>query len=296
MALKFNNQWRSQSPADGRFINRELPPGAVNDLLALASKVATQGNRKQVLEHFKSFTAHVSGRTHTSSSDVGWAESDLASNVKYGAENAPLLIEAFYDACNSLIQQNPDWWLPDEGYLNTILRKHNVGYEIRFPDLLALESGVPPVPLPEVPPPSVEEAAVEVYQNSVARAEQLLAEGRPREAVQELLWLLETVATAFRGIETESGTVAGKYFNQIAKDLKGKVSGTTLERVLDWVTTLHGYLSSPSGGGVRHGLDLNSGVQPTMNDGRMYCNLIRSYIGYLLGEHERLSATPGRSR
>jgi hypothetical protein len=30
-----------------------------------------------------------------------------------------------------------------------------------------------------------------------------------------------------------------------------------LNQVLGWMTALHGYLSSPTGGGVRHGLDLN---------------------------------------
>ena len=84
------------------------------------------------------------------------------------------------------------------------------------------------------------------------RAEQLLLQGHPREAVQELLWLLETISTAFRGVETESGTVAGKYFNQIARDLRAKNHGTTLDRVVDWVTTLHGYLSSPSGLSLIH--------------------------------------------
>lgn len=289
MVLKFINNWRFVPPEDGKFVNKALPRAAMEEFFGLAMMVATQGGRQAVIEHFKSFTAAAAGVTHSRSSNEQWAASDLERNLAAAAENSPVFIESFHDACASLKRRNPEWWVPDDAFINAILRKHNIGYEIREPDLLALEVGTPAVPVPEAPP-SLEQTALDVYQTSLTRAEQLLSEGRPREAVQELLWLLETISTAFRGIETESGTVAGKYFNHIARDLRTKKAGTTLDRVLEWVTTVHGYLSSPSGGGVRHGLDLEAGVQVTPNEGRLYCNLIRSYIGYLLGEHERLQS------
>lgn len=289
MVLKYANSWRFTPPEDGLYINKALPQETVAEFMSLALKIATQGGRQAVIEHFKSFTAAAAGVTHSKSSSEQWAISDLERNLSAAAENAPVFIESFFDACTSLRRRSPEWWLPDEAFINEILRKHKIGYEIHEPDLFALEGAPPAVPVPEAPP-SLEETALGVYQSSMARAEQLLAEGRPREAVQELLWLLETISTAFRGIETESGTVAGKYFNHIARDLRTKNTGTTLDRVVDWVTGVHGYLSSPSGGGVRHGLDLEVGTQVTLNEGRLYCNLIRSYIGYLLGEHERLRA------
>lgn len=59
-------------------------------------------------------------------------------------------------------------------------------------------------------------------------------------------------------------------------------------QILDWMTKLHGYLSSPTGGGVRHGMDLKAGVAIQQNEARLYCNLIRSYITPLIEEHERL--------
>jgi hypothetical protein len=132
------------------------------------------------------------------------------------------------------------------------------------------------------------EKARETLERSLKRSEELLSEGRPREAVQEVLWLLETVSTAFRGIETQSGRVEGKYFNKIADDLRKKHPGTTLERVLDWITMMHGYLSSPAGGGVRHGMDLDSGIDLDPNQARLFCNLTRSYISYLIVEHDSL--------
>jgi hypothetical protein len=288
MVLKFSNKWRVQSPdPDG------LPSAAVEDFLGLALKVATQGSRQGVVERFKSATAAAAGVGDHRSSTEQWAVSDLERNFKAAAANPPLFIEAFVDACAYLRTRNPDWWVPDEELVNSVLRKHEVPYEVRDQELIAVVGHGGPVPVPPAPP-SLADTALAVYNTSLERAEQLLSEGRPREAVQELLWVLETLATAFRGVETESGNIAGKYFNQIARELRTKNTGTTFDRVLEWLSALHGYLSSPGGGGVRHGLDLKSGVQVTMNEGRLYCNLIRSYLSYLLGEHERL-VTPKRS-
>ena len=62
------------------------------------------------------------------------------------------------------------------------------------------------------------------------------------------------------GLDTGSGTVQGKYFNKIIADLRKHNQGTTLDQVLDWIGALHGYLSSPTGGGIRHGTHLKSGI------------------------------------
>ena len=288
MALKFNNAWRFNPPEDSAFRNKTIPVGAIDEFFGLVSRVATQGSRQSILEHFKGEFASAAGSTHTRSSNASWAATDLENYMRSVAENAPLFIEAFYDACVWLSRRNPDWWVPDDSLINRVLKKHDSGYEIRPPDLVLLETPETIVPVPE-PPPTLAEKAIDVFQASLQRSEQLLTENRPREAVQEILWLLETAATAFGGLETHSGTVAGKYFNQIVRDLRAKHPGTTLDRVLEWVTNVHGYLSSPTGGGVRHGLDLNAGVELSQNDARLYCNLIRSYLAYLLTEHERLS-------
>ena len=173
--------------------------------------------------------------------------------------------------------------------INAILAKHNIGFEIRLFRLEPRESAaVSVVPVAEVPP-TLAERAVDLLQASLSRSEELLSERRGREAVQEGLWLLETVATAFRGLDTGVDKVDGKYFNQIVKELRKAKVGTTLDRVLEWMIMLHGYLSSPSGGGVRHGLDLDKGVPISDNEARLFCNLIRSYLSFLLIEHEHLA-------
>ena len=136
--------------------------------------------------------------------------------------------------------------------------------------------------------PTLAEKAIELLQQSLNRSEQLLIDGHYREAVQETLWVLESVTTSFKNIETSGTKIRGSYFNDIVRELRKLSKRSTLDRVLDWMTKLHGYLSSPSGGGVRHGIDLNNGIPLGETEAKLFCNLIRSYTGYLLSEYEHL--------
>lgn len=288
MALKFAGAWRFEPPLDQTFRNSAIPPEALGDFSGMIAKIATQGDRWGVLEYFKGHYCAAIGATHFRSSSESWAETDLDRTMSSAADNAPLFIEAFFDACAGLAQDHPDWFAPDCDMINRVLRKHDIGYEIRGHDLVLREQAAPVIAV-AAPPPTLAEVAVDLFQASLARSDELRAQGRSREAVQEVLWLLETTTTAFRGVETESGSIQGKYFNQIARELRGKGGSVTLERAMEWITAMHGYLSSPSGGGVRHGLDLREGVEIGPNEALLFINLIRSYLSFLLAEHERLS-------
>lgn len=103
--------------------------------------------------------------------------------------------------------------------------------------------------------------------------------------------LMETVVTAFKGLSAGDTIIEGRYFNKIAKELRTHTKGKSIEQVLAWMTTLHGYLSSPTGGGVRHGVDLRAGITIDADEGRLYCNLIRSYVTFLMAEQQRMSRT-----
>jgi hypothetical protein len=224
------------------------------------------------------------------SSSESWAETDLASVMSTAAENAPLFLEAFFGACEEYRAAGVG--TPDVALLNQLCEKHEIGYVIRPPELILRESDTLSATSIDVSrSATLAERANEVLQESLERAERLLAEERPREAVQETLWVLESLTTAFRGIEAAGESVQGKYFNEIVRDLRRVTKGSSLERVLEWIMALHGYLSSPTGGGVRHGMDLNTGIAIGPGEGRLFCNLIRSYVGYLLAEHERLVGT-----
>jgi hypothetical protein len=74
----------------------------------MVAKVATQGSRQEVLVHFKSHFCVVLGTAHSRSSNESWAESDLRDNMYSATDNAPLFIEAFFDACEDLRRRNHD--------------------------------------------------------------------------------------------------------------------------------------------------------------------------------------------
>lgn len=284
--LKFPGAWRFKPPADNDWINESIPDAAVGKFREMIDKTATQGSRQDILEHFKGYFCAVIGQPHVWSSSESWADTDLWTYMSAAAKNAPLFLEAFYDACESL-RSGSDLFAPDASMINEVCDQNRIGYIIQPPNLVPRSSAT----LVQVPkqPPSLEENAVEIYQQSLKRSEELLRDGHGREAVQEMLWLLESVTTGFKGLDTGTDTIQGKYFNQIVKDLRRSHPGTTLDRVLDWTTALHGYLSSPTGGGIRHGIDLKSGIAIDVEEARLFCNLIRSYLGFLLAQHAQLS-------
>lgn len=291
MVLKFPSRWRFDAPRSANEKAKRIPGGAVQDFMRLIRKTATQGDLQDFLEHYKGYFCAANGTTHYKSSNASWAETDLESQMDIAAANPPLFLEAFFDASEAIRRRPGDLFAPDVEMINGICRDHDIPYEIQGSTLVLRDPSVAVVPVPQAPP-TLAERAQEILQTSLRRAEDLLSQGRGREAVQETLWLLETVATAFRGTDTGTGTVEGKYFNDIVKELRRLHPGTTLERVLKWAAEAHGYLSSPTGGGVRHGLDLNTGVELSPNEARLFCNLVRSYLSFLLSEHERLSVIP----
>jgi hypothetical protein len=202
------------------------------------------------------------------------------------AKNAPLFLEAFHDGCESL-RMGDDLFAPDAAMINEVCDQNSIGYIIQPPKLVPRSSATV-VELPKQPP-SLEESAVEMYQQSLKRSEELLRDGHGREAIQEMLWLLESVVNGFKGLDAGNETIQGKYFNQIVKDLRRSQPGTRMDRVLEWITALHGYLSSPTGGGVRHGIDLKAAITIDVEEARLFCNLIRSYLGFLLAKHAQLT-------
>jgi len=44
---------------------------------------------------------------------------------------------------------------------------------------------------------------------------------------------------------------------------------------------------------VRHGIDLKAGIAVQLHEARPYCNLLRSYITFLIEQHEITTRTQG---
>ncbi|WAT26425.1 hypothetical protein [Pseudomonas sp. GXZC] len=271
--LKFDKSWRFSSPGP-------VPKGVIRDFYELIDKIVAQGNVWHAVEQCKdSFGG--SGR----SSNLSWAWTDLSDLMDNLAENAPLFIEAFCKCCVNL--EKSGLAVPDIQHINSILAKHDAGYEIQLPDLIATRAYTP-ITVPRLAP-SLDEQARKLIDDCLAESERLLDTGQGRRAVQEILFLLESITTAFRGMGEDTVTIQGKYFGPIISEMKRRERGKAQENILNWMTTLHGYLSSPTGGGVRHGTDLKEGIAIQSHEARLYCNLARSYLTFLLEEHDQQS-------
>jgi hypothetical protein len=294
--LKYPNRWRISPPADGEWINETIPSEARESFLGWINRVAQHrvefASEKHTIEKYKEAFSAALGVEHYSSSNLSWARTDLRSLMDDAVDNPPLFLEAFWDGCQTLKSIDESrgadtFYIPDDELINEICRENNLGYRIAPPSLV-LRNEAASIIEASKEPDSLDHNAKEVVTESLGRAEELLSEGRGREAVQETLWLLESVSTVFKGKSVEGQEVQGKYFNDILKDLYRSKEGTTFSQVVGWVQNIHGYLSSPTGGGVRHGLDLEEGTELGQNEARLFTNLIRSYTLYFLDEHRKL--------
>ena len=275
--MEFEGSWRFESPAT---IEQEVEW----EFREMIDIICGQGSRKGILEHFKSYYASATGAPHYPSSDEGWASTDLDSLMSGAAANAPLFIEAFYEACEEFERLHPEMEMPGVGRINLILSKAGSGFQIDPPRLIATREHVP-ISLPDEVP-SLDAQAKDLIEESLEASQCALSTGNGRQAVQEALWLLETFSTVFRGQEVLDGNIQGRYFNKIIGELKQHEDGHQ-RQIWEWMMSLHGYLSSPTGGGIRHGVDLKNGLELDINKARLYCNLIRSYLKFLISEYER---------
>jgi hypothetical protein len=265
-------------PADGTFRNATVPQAAVEEFAALITRVAEGHAEAEVQKTYQNEFARALGTRV-----VHFAPLTLKGAMYEAARNAPLFIDAFYSACLELKTNKSAVQIPTVETINAILDEFGSGYLVQPPNLVLREEAV----LVQVPTISLLERAHEEFLGAVSRSQELLEGGKPREAVQEILWLLESVATAFSGISVGATVVRGKYFNEIVKDIRHAKPSSTLDTALKWLMAFHGYLSSPTGGGVRHGrsLDLDT-LLP--HEAEFFCNLTRSYISYLLSEYQAL--------
>ena len=124
MPLKFKGKWRFEPPADSEYITKEIPEPAIDDFVEMVNKLSPQGDRWDTLELFKLHFSQAAGATHWRSSGLFFAEADLRRDASAAARNAPLFIEAFFDACRSFEGEDEDGYAPDEPTINALLHKY----------------------------------------------------------------------------------------------------------------------------------------------------------------------------
>lgn len=185
--FEFDDAWRFSSPG-------EVSAAAVEEIILFADRSSQCDRGWEVLEAFKSSFAASVGRTSVRSSDSGWAFTDLRDVMFEAAENAPLFIVAFLEACEDVRELGAP--VASVADVNRVLREHGSGFRVDPPNIIRVSAGAEPVP---VTAPSESERTNTLIQGSLQKSEILLNEGHCRQAVHEVLWLMETVATAFRG-------------------------------------------------------------------------------------------------
>jgi hypothetical protein len=119
--MKFQQPtWLFKSPGP-------IPTEVVNDVYDLITTMASQAESFQdVLEDFKNRFA--GGQDTHWSSSASWAQTDLRNYMSEAADNAPKFIAAFVDGCLSITKSGGA--APDTDFINELLAKHNVGYQV----------------------------------------------------------------------------------------------------------------------------------------------------------------------
>jgi len=218
--LYFDSAWRYASPA-------EMPSEIIEAILTkVIAPAPFDGPRQDLLEIFKRRFAHAQGQTASRSSSESWAESDLHGYMRGAAANAPLFVEALHDALMDLYGRNPLLGTPPWAHVNSVLAPS--GYAIQPPNLVVGRVALP-VQVPQTVP-SLDAEANELVQRSLAESESLLNNGKYRLAVQEILWLLETVSTAFLELTRFRGHLffgtGGVHHAETSPPVPGGIPGT----------------------------------------------------------------------
>ena len=137
-SLNFDSRWRFKSPGPA-------PIELVREFYAIVAKIAAaQGQSRQgVLEHYKDYFAGAAGTVSNRSSSAGWAASDLDGYMRDAAENAPLFIEAFFEACEALKAEGLH--TPDAVLINVVLENTGTKYRLDPPNLIVVGDDHEPV-------------------------------------------------------------------------------------------------------------------------------------------------------
>jgi hypothetical protein len=124
MPLRFNGRWRFEPPNDTECTLSQVPPAAVEEFVELVRRLVPQADRWDTLELFKRYLVESTGATYWRSSALHFAERDLLRDAHAAAANAPLFIEAFFDACRAFEGGDANRYAPDaEGSVLSLVEK-----------------------------------------------------------------------------------------------------------------------------------------------------------------------------
>ncbi|WP_285430024.1 abortive infection family protein [Pseudomonas sp. fls2-241-R2A-110] len=177
----------------------------VAELVNLAKRITSQGEKQYIIEKFKENFSKVSGSSYSKSSNLSWAESDLEQKASEAASDAPGFISAFCDTCENLQQHGIH--TPTHAHVNLILEKYEIPFRISDNILFASSNYLTP------PTPAV--SAVTLVERALSDAKALINNTNASSAVDRahtalhgyLLFLCEE-----RGLNLPEDTTSSKAF------------------------------------------------------------------------------------
>jgi hypothetical protein len=283
--MDFPTAWRWSAPRVAEPYVSTIPDSVLDELIVLVTRLSSfSGQGEQAaLETFKAQVCGALGRDYSTSSSKSWARSDLQTLSKELSRNPPLLIEAYFTAARSLKDGKGQPLFADPSPINEILEKGTVGFAIRG-DSIVLRGGVEP---DTSPVPTLIEQSNEELATAWREAEELLQQGKSRQAVAAIWWVVESILTVFEGRSIAGSPVKGTYFNEILKSLRRASPNTFFRLSLSLSAQLQDFLSDPKKAAVRHGGTFDMArLSPT--EARLLIDFAKAFARFLCAEYESL--------
>lgn len=277
--ITFPKEWGFEPPRNTEeWYLEEVSVEAAREIEGIIHQIANSPeSAKGTLEKFgRAFSASVGGN-YLNSSDVGWAGTDLNTYLMDARSNPPKFLRTFVDALNSVRDERTDQDIPELPHLNTILETHRLGYIIQPDGRLTLRADYIGEVDTEVP--ALVKARAEL-ESSWEKANGLLVRGKPREALEAIWWVVESMTADFSGTSVAGVPVRGTYFNDVMKDIKKAYPGTVRHRALSLLEQIQHWLSDPKQLGIRHGAS-STAQKVELPEARLIVGLVREYAKYL---------------
>lgn len=277
--ITFPKEWGFEPAANtDEWYLEEIPVEAARAIERLIHQIADSAeSTKATLEEFgRAFSASVGG-SYYGSSDVGWAGTDLNSYLMDARTNPPKFLRTLVEAFNSVRDERTDQEIPEVAHLNKILETHRVGYIIQPDGVLTLRTDY--IGEEDTDVPLLVKARAEL-ESSWDKANDLLVQGKPREALEAIWWVVESMTADFAGAKVAGVQVQGTYFNEVIKDIKKAYPGTVRHRALSLLEQIQHWLSDPKQLGIRHGASATA-QKVELPEARLIVGLVREYAKYL---------------
>lgn len=276
--------WADAPPNVPGYRTKDIPKELVAQGHAAIVSVAERSKRpQQILEIFKrAFADWANASRPWKSTDYNFAVVDLRQGMEEAAANAVQFITGFCEGIYEIQSVNGVKRPLKVSQLNTLLRKHKLGYTIND---WKLETVSAPNLVVKMTATNWDIVHEEV-RTALAESRALLARKQWRDAIQKSWWIIESTSMLYAESVVGDQPVHGTYYNEIVKPLAKSKDNPFRSAVLRALGPLQGILNNPRYG-VRHGMA--EATHPWQErEAALLVNLCHAYSDYILAEYRSL--------